>query len=429
MRKMFKTIRERLEDFWASPLPDRFPRLKIYSRHPVAVPIITFGVLLTLCGLLAGVVYVRNRSAPQLPDTRIVIISHDRVRQVVPSRESSVGSLLQKLNIHLNEGDRVEPAVTATIDQDQFRINIYRAVPVQVIDNGNRSFAFSAATTPRSIAGQAGLTTYSEDYVTTSPAEDFVKNGSLGKVVAIDRATPVNVNLYGAPVVMRTHASTIRQLLAEKHIKLKKQDQVKPGIDASIATAGIAVVRNGISTVTVQENVAPPNHLIQDGSLAYGTSAVRQTGTPGKKAVTYQINTQNGNEISRTVMQTVMIQEPVAQITVVGTSLSGIKGDMALAGISPSDYQYADYIISRESGWCPTKAQGQYGGCPPYAGYVPATGGYGLCQSTPGSKMSTAGADWATNPVTQLRWCSGYATRVYGGWAGAYSHWLSHHNW
>ena len=44
------------------------------------------------------------------------------------------------------------------------------------------------------------------------------------------------------------------------------------------------------------------------------------------------------------------------------------------------------------------------------------------------ASMATAGADWQTNPVTQLRWCSGYANR-YGGWAGAYNHWLAYHSW
>ncbi|MGI0134660.1 MAG: lytic transglycosylase domain-containing protein, partial [Candidatus Micrarchaeaceae archaeon] len=70
-----------------------------------------------------------------------------------------------------------------------------------------------------------------------------------------------------------------------------------------------------------------------------------------------------------------------------------------------------------------------YGGCPAYAGYVPGYGGYGLCQATPGIKMSSAGSGWATNPVTQLLWCSGYAQSRYGGWYNAYQHWLANHNW
>jgi hypothetical protein len=230
---------------------------------------------------------------------------------------------------------------------------------------------------------------------------------------------------------MRTHATTVKELLAEKKINLKPQDMVNPGVDAPItANAQLAVIRNGISTATQQEAIPMPVQIIPDNTLSYGVSAVRQQGAPGKRAVTYEINTQNGKEVSRKVIQTVVIQEPITQITVQGSNLSGIKGDMAVAGIAPSDYQYADYIISRESGWCPTKWQGEYGACPPYHGTPTSAGvGYGLCQSTPGYKMASAGADWGTNPVTQLRWCSNYAKSRHGGWAGAYNYWLAHHNW
>jgi uncharacterized protein YabE (DUF348 family) len=411
--------------------PGWLERFHIGSWHPHAIPVITFAALFILSLAGFGADKLLNHNEPVHRDAKIVIISHDGVRQTVPSNDATVGTLLKKLDITLNEGDVVEPAKAAPIDQDQFRINIYRAVPVQIVDGGNVKYTFSAATTPRSIAAQSSVQTYSEDIVKDKPAEDFVATGAIGKRVVIDRATPVNVNLYGTQLTMRTHATTVRQLLAEKHIKLLPQDQVKPTIDTSLAAVGdsLSVVRNGLSTVTRQEDVPAPTQTITDASLAYGTSALRQAGLPGKRAVTYQINTQNGVEVSRTVIQTVAITEPVPQIVVTGTNLSGIKGDMALAGIAPGDYQYADYIISRESGWCPTKAQGQYGGCPPYSGYVPASGGYGLCQSTPGGKMASAGADWATNPVTQLRWCSGYAHSRYGSWGAAYSHWVSYHNW
>ena len=49
------------------------------------------------------------------------------------------------------------------IDQDQFRINVYRAVPVQIVDGGTQNFAFSAAKTPRAIAQQAGASCIPED--------------------------------------------------------------------------------------------------------------------------------------------------------------------------------------------------------------------------------------------------------------------------
>lgn len=400
------------------------------SRHPsFRVPLITFGILI----VISGGAYLLARHTDKLPpvhDAKIVIISHDKQQQIVPSKEATVGALLKKLNIKLNEGDVVEPAKTATIDQDEFRINVYRAVPVEIVDGNNRAFAFSASKTPRAIAQQTGATVYPEDIVRADPVQDFVATGSIGEQINIVRATPIDVDLYGSKVTLRTQAKTVAGLVREKGIQLKKNDQIVPSLNTPITPGQqVSFIRSGTKTETVTETIAMPIQSIPDNSLAYGTTAVRQTGSAGEQVVTYEVTLKNNVELGRKIIQKVVTKAPVTQIAVVGTSLSGIKGDMALAGIAPGDYQYADYIISRESGWCPTKAQGQYGGCPPFSGSVPSYGGYGLCQSTPGSKMASAGADWATNPITQLKWCSGYAKSRHGGWAGAYAYWLTHHNW
>jgi uncharacterized protein YabE (DUF348 family) len=352
------------------------------------------------------------------------------VQQIVPSHEPTVGKLLQKLNLQLHPGDVVEPSVSTPIDQDAFRINIYRAVPVEVLDGTQKNYTFSAATTPRAIAQQAGYTLSPADIVTTIPAENMLQTGAIGEQVVINRALNVNLNLYGTPVLTQTHAATVADLIKEENIHLLPSDQVTPAQDTPI-TSGIQIFieRNGVKIESDTESIPMPIQTIDDPTLAYGTNAIRQQGSTGQQVTTYQDNLLNGVVIGRTGIQTVVTQQPVTEIVVIGTSLSGIKGDMALAGIAPGDYQYADYIISNESGWCPTKAQGQYGGCPPFSGYVPSYGGYGLCQSTPGIKMSEDGADWATNPITQLEWCSGYAHSRYGSWAAAYDHWASYHNW
>lgn len=53
---------------------------------------------------------------------------------------------------------------------------------------------------------------------------------------------------------------------------------------------------------------------------------------------------------------------------------------------------------------------------------------YGIPQALPGSKMRSAGADWQTNPETQIRWGLRYIKLVYGSPARAFAHWQSH-NW
>lgn len=424
MHKKFRRTKKR----FAIAQRRKVRQLQIVARHPVMLPLLTFLALVLLTA--GGVLLLGGTSKVTQSNSLVVIISHDHVQQIVPTKEPTVGALLKKLNIELRQGDVVEPSLSTPINQEDFRINVYRSVPVEVVDGSQKTYTFSAATTPRSIAQQVGVNLNPEDNLNTLPTTNFLQEDAIGERVVIDRATPVHVNLYGTPVDLWTHATTVGDLLKERGIKLASHDTIQPSVNTPITPGQlIFILRNGVQITSETSTIPMPVQTQYSTDLAFGEQAVRQTGSAGKQVTTYQVQTQNGKEVSRSVIQTVVVQPAVPQIVVVGTSLSGIKGDMALAGISPSDYQYVDYIVSHESGWCPTKAQGQYGGCPAYAGYVPSYGGYGLCQSTPGIKMESAGSDWATNPVTQLRWCSSYADRTYGGWQSAYYHWVAHHNW
>lgn len=84
------------------------------------------------------------------------------------------------------------------------------------------------------------------------------------------------------------------------------------------------------------------------------------------------------------------------------------------AGIPASQFGMYNYIISHESGWNPRAHN--------------PSGAYGLPQSLPGNKMASAGSDWRTNPITQLKWMKSYVKK-YGGIGGAYRYWQSHHNY
>ncbi|MCU1500604.1 MAG: hypothetical protein JWM47_4557 [Acidimicrobiales bacterium] len=71
-----------------------------------------------------------------------------------------------------------------------------------------------------------------------------------------------------------------------------------------------------------------------------------------------------------------------------------------------------DQIVMAESKWRHRINYGGYEG--PYQGRA-----YGIPQALPGSKMSSAGADWETNPRTQIRWMFDYVDAGYGGPCGA----------
>jgi hypothetical protein len=62
-----------------------------------------------------------------------------------------------------------------------------------------------------------------------------------------------------------------------------------------------------------------------------------------------------------------------------------------------------------------------------YRAYNKSSGAYGIPQAVPGSKMKSAGSDWKTNPITQVKWGLHYINARYGSSCGAWSFWQSHH--
>ncbi len=404
-------------------------KIKRFVSRPI---VIATALLFIVTSLTVGLFFIFHNSTQKFIapiNDRIVIISHDHVVQIVPSKERTVGALLTKLHIVLYQGDVVEPSLDTVINQDDFRINIYRAVPVEIVDGNMTYFGFSAAKTPRAIAQQQGLKVYPADQVSIKPVNNFLSSYAIGEQVVVKPAIPVYLNLYGNLLSVRTQAKTVGQFIKMEKIHLSASDQVEPALNSPITVnSQIFIIRHGIKIQTVTNIIPMPVQVVYDANLAYGTGAIRQQGSNGQEAITYQEEMSNNVVVNKVVLQDIITEQPVTQIEVEGTSLSGIKGDMALAGIAPSDYQYADYIISHESGWCPTKAQGEHY-CLPIPDNPMTPLGYGLCQATPGYKMASEGSDWATNPVTQLRWCNSYAQNRYGGWSNAYNHWYYYHWW
>lgn len=296
-------------------LERRLEKAQKMSRHPHAVPFITIGLLLVLTAV--GLFLFRGSFKPH-SSVYVVIVKHDGGEQTVPSREPTVGTLLQKLHITLSQGDVVEPGLAAHINQDKFRINIYRAVPVAINDGGNRTFTFSAATTPRAIAAQAGVKMYPEDLATTTPTTNFLTEQAIGETVNIKRSVPIGLILYGTPIVTRSHSDTVGEMLKEKHIVLRNGDTVQPAPNTPItANQQIFILHKGTKIATETQPIPVPVQTIDDPSLTSGTSAIRQHGSPGILLITFQVDEKTG---AKTQLQSVQLQPPVPQIVARGTA-------------------------------------------------------------------------------------------------------------
>lgn len=91
------------------------------------------------------------------------------------------------------------------------------------------------------------------------------------------------------------------------------------------------------------------------------------------------------------------------------SSAQGIAYNMlASFGFATSQWTCLLDLWNRESGW-------------QYNATNATSGAYGIPQALPGDKMASAGADWLTNPATQIKWGLGYIKGRYGNPCGAWA--------
>lgn len=85
----------------------------------------------------------------------------------------------------------------------------------------------------------------------------------------------------------------------------------------------------------------------------------------------------------------------------------------ALGRLGSVQFSCLNKLWIKESNWNPFE---QYGRA------------YGIPQAVPGYKMASAGSDWRTNPLTQVKWGLGYIRARYGTACAAWRH-SQRYNW
>jgi hypothetical protein len=108
-----------------------------------------------------------------------------------------------------------------------------------------------------------------------------------------------------------------------------------------------------------------------------------------------------------------------------GSSLAGFHGGgsaaanmvlgrkmMLAAGFGAGEWPALKALWTGESGWDQNA-------------FNKGSGATGIPQALPGNKMSSAGADWKTNPATQIAWGLNYIKGRYGSPSSAYSQWTA----
>jgi len=107
--------------------------------------------------------------------------------------------------------------------------------------------------------------------------------------------------------------------------------------------------------------------------------------------------------------QTIARLAPAAGIPDPGSAKAIAYVLVAKKGWSGSEYDCLVSLWDKESHWNVNS-------------HNSSSGAHGIPQALPGSKMASVGADWATNPRTQIIWGLGYVQGRYGTPCKAWAH-------
>jgi uncharacterized protein YabE (DUF348 family) len=332
----------------------------------------------------------------------------------------TVAEVLDDQDVPVDPEDLVEPALDAAApDGGTIVVRTSRDVVVEI--DGEEQTVSTTARTVGELLGVLGPR--AEGAVT-----DVSRSASLGREpVRVSTLKTVRVAVDGAELPITTAEPTVRGVLQTAGIVLNEGDDTSVPLDATAVDGMLVDVSRAASAAhTVTEVLPFTTEEVEDPDLPQGHRVVVQAGRVGEAVTTYAVQTLDGAEVSRTVLTRTVTTDPRPEIVSVGTMDVSVATDpgsaravaRALAaqrGWGDDQFSCLDRLWTKESGWRVDADN-------------PTSSAYGIPQALPGSKMSSVGADWRTNPATQIRWGLGYIEGRYGTPCAAWSHSVAR-NW
>ncbi len=379
-----------------------------WGRLVLAVIVMT---VLFVGGVITSRVYADDQKRPE--GSRLITLFDRGSEQSFITTADTVKGALDEAGIEIDARDRVEPSLDEQLVASEYSVNVYRARPLVVIDGATRQRIMTAAQSPDQIAKDAGVTLYPEDKAATKQSSNLLADGASEQFI-ITRATPLQLVLYGETMTVRTQATTVSGLLAEKGITMGPNDRASLPLDTAITKDMVLQIwREGKQTKTVEEEVNFTTEIISDANRPVNYKEVKTPGEKGKRSVTYEMLIKNGQEVERKEINSVLLTPAKPQVEIRGTKPEympytggGSKTEwLASSSISQEDWGYADWLVQKESGWNPNARNRSSGAC-------------GLAQALPCSKVPGD----PHNPVNSLNWMNSYVKGRYGSWANAVAH-------
>jgi len=319
----------------------------------------------------------------------------------VSATGDTVSDVLKDQGISLGSHDEVAPALDAAVN-DGTTIAVRYGKPLKLDVDGDTTTYWVTATDVRGALHEIDRS-FDRAHLSVSRGAGITRDG-----LRITIATPHRLTFVvgGRPAVHKTvPAYTVAQALRAMHLRLGKDDVVRPGLQHELKQGDRVVLdRMRIVRRHVSGEAVPFSTVTHDDStMLDGRSEVVRSGRTGLRDVTYRIVFKNGHLVARRVISQHLLRAPVAQVERVGTKTVAPPPP---ATNFASGGTVWDSLAQCESGgnWATNTGNGYYGGLQFSLGTWQAYGGSGL--------PSSASRETQIAIATKIRDASG----GYGAW-------------
>jgi hypothetical protein len=249
--------------------------------------------------------------------------------------------------------------------------------------------AFGGASLALATGGGRATVVLPIDIARVAPVSRSLPREASPPVPSLLHVTSPSVPLTlvdGAAVtaIRAPRAATVAEALAVNGVELGPQDRLDTAPNA-IVSAGdvIRLIRVADYNSVVRESLAFPVQVIKDPDLLAGRVLVVTVGAPGLADNTYRVHVIDGADAGRTLLTSVEIVTPVAEVRRVGTKPPPVPTDIESTIRAAAAAWGADASQLLRVAWCESR-------------YNPAvinarSGASGLFQFMP--------ATWAANSV------------------------------
>jgi len=170
--------------------------------------------------------------------------------------------------------------------------------------------------TVKDLLEEKGIKLKKEDVVTPSLDTSLKK----GMKVTIKRAVPITICVGGKAKDIYTAASNVKEVLQQNSITLGPQDKVNMSLDTPVFKyMYIDVTKVTEKIVTQEVDIPYQTETVKNDNMERGQVRVVQQGEVGKKQIVMKVIYKNGKEVAKNIIKEKIIKNPVNQIVHIGT--------------------------------------------------------------------------------------------------------------